>query len=389
MSLINQMLRDLEKRNAETGQSHQVAEQVHVTAPPTVSKLPVLGWNLLAAATIFSAYYGYQHFNASSVKPAATSMQAVASSNAAVQQPIAINATAPATSPTPPVAVAAAQVTPVIAPAPIINAAAPQPALNQLQAKPIEPEKLTQPPEAMQGAAQIAPVPAFKPRTKPKPVQVKSYLQIDPVDDEQEIAQNYSNAKPIRASKANPKQHAELLYREALNSGQDYLAIPALERALEFYPQHLNARLLLARTLHRSGQINKTANFLDESLALFPSNMQFINTRAQLYLQQKNPSAALNTLQRVSSDGRSEESYLSLLAATYQQLNSYSNAGKVYQRLVVINPAKAENWLGLAISAEKSADKTMAIEAYQQALSRNSLKPSVVNYIKQRLNDIR
>jgi len=389
MSLINQMLRDLEKRNAETGQSHQVVEQVHVTAPPAVSKLPALGWNLLAAATIFSAYYGYQHFSASPAKPAAAPMQAVASSNTAIQQPIAINTTAPATIPTPTVAAAVVQVTPVIAPAPIINTAAPQLALNQLQAKPAQPETVSALPGATQVTAQVAPIAAQKPHIKPKPAQVKSYLQIDSVDDEQEIAQNYSNAKPIRASKANPKQHAELLYREALNSGQDYLAIPALERALEFYPQHLNARLLLARTLHRAGQINKTANFLDESLAIFPSNMQFINTRAQLYLQQKNPSAALNTLQRVSSDGRSEESYLSLLAATYQQLNSYNNAGKVYQRLVVINPAKAENWLGLAISAEKSADKTMAIEAYQQALSRNSLKPSVVNYIKQRLNDIR
>ncbi len=145
----------------------------------------------------------------------------------------------------------------------------------------------------------------------------------------------------------------------------------------------------MAKTLHNQGQVNKTAEFLDQSLALFPDNLQFINTRAQLFLQQKNPSGALTTLQRVDLTNASNETYLSLLAATYQQQQSFGNAAKVYQRLITVNPDKAENWLGLALSEEKLGDPKLAREAYQQALSKNTLKESIRSYIKQRLTELR
>jgi len=77
------------------------------------------------------------------------------------------------------------------------------------------------------------------------------------------------------------------------------------------------------------------------------------------------------------------------LAATYQQLQSFTNAANVYQKLVSVNPEKAENWLGFALAQEKLGNPKLAREAYQQALSKNTLKPSVVSYIKQRLSELR
>ncbi|MGZ4995232.1 MAG: tetratricopeptide repeat protein, partial [Methylobacter sp.] len=198
------------------------------------------------------------------------------------------------------------------------------------------------------------------------------------------------NPNPLPTHKITAKQQADILYRQAENNSEDSLAtIYKLEQALNLDPRHLRARLLLAKTLHNQGKIQKTAEFLDQSLALFPDNLQFINTRAQLFLQQKDPNGALNTLQRIDLTNTSNETYLSLLAATYHQLQSFANAAKVYQKLVTVNPGKAENWLGLALAQEKLGNPKLAREFYQQALGKNSLKEPVANYIKQRLAELR
>ena len=81
-----------------------------------------------------------------------------------------------------------------------------------------------------------------------------------------------------------------------------------------------------------------------------------------------------------------DETYLGLLAATYQQKNNYSKSLEVYQKLVTINPDKAEYWLGLAIAYENQAEKPQALHAYQQALNKNPLKTVIVSYIKQRIS---
>ena len=163
-----------------------------------------------------------------------------------------------------------------------------------------------------------------------------------------------SNAfKPALIESITATQQADMHYRQAENNPEDYSTVYKLEQALKLDPRHLKARLLLVKTLHNQGQVSRTASLLDQSLALFPDNLQFINTRAQLYLQQKNPKDALKTLQRIDLINNSNETYLSLLAATYQQLQSFTNAANVYQRLVTVNPEKAENWLGLALSQEK------------------------------------
>ncbi|HEY8095301.1 MAG TPA: tetratricopeptide repeat protein, partial [Methylobacter sp.] len=195
---------------------------------------------------------------------------------------------------------------------------------------------------------------------------------------------------PSPTNQTTAKQRADILYRQAENNFDNpSVIVYKLEQALNLDPRHLKARLLLAKTLHNQGQADKTAEFLDQSLALFPDNLQFINTRAQLFLQQKNPDGALRTLQRIDSTNSSNETYLSLLAATYQQLQSFTNAANVYQKLVTVNPEKAENWLGFALAQEKLNNPKLAREGYQQALSKNTLKQSVANYIKQRLNELR
>lgn len=359
MSLINQMLRDLESRSTTNNEPSILQHNVRVMRPPA-SKMRFWLWGLLSIIAIGGTGWAYQYSN-TLVKTAPVSVAdnikkdplPVAPYEKVLAAPNAIAHAAPKIEPK----VAentATQAAPVVQPTPAVQAAAAQP---KLPAKPVETAPVVQ---AAVETVTEAPV-------KKMPLVSKS------------AAVNAGTAK----------QRADQLYHQAENNFDSYSAVYKLEQALALDPRHLKARLLLAKTLHNQGQVNKTAEFLDQSLALFPDNLQFINTRAQLYLQQRNPGGALKTLKGIDLTDSSNETYLSLLAATYQQLQSFNNAANVYQRLVTVNPEKAENWLGLALAQEKLGNSRFARESYQQALSRNTLKESIVSYIKLRLIELR
>jgi len=358
MSLINQMLRDLESRNSANNAPSMLQHNIQATQPPA-SKMPLLIGSLLAIITAGGTYWAYQYSKTLVDPPPAIVADnikkdpiPIAPYEKVLAAPNAVTDIAPKAGQKPPENTTTQPVS-AVQPIPTVN---PTPA--------VQPNPPAQPTPAVSVASEIAPESLIKNR----PIMPK--------------------AAPIKQQTA--KQRADILYRQAENSFDDSSAAAyKLEQALNLDPRHLKARLLLVKTLHNQGQADKTAEFLDQSLALFPDNLQFINTRAQLFLQQKNPNGALKTLQRIDLTNSSNETYLSLLAATYQQLQSFTNAANVYQRLITVNPEKAENWLGFALAQEKIGNPKLAREAYQQALSKNNLKESIVSYIKQRLTELR
>jgi Flp pilus assembly protein TadD len=360
MSLINQMLRDLEKRSSTHDAPPTLHHNIQVKQPP-VSKMRVLIWSSLATVSIGSTYWAYQ-YNKALTKTA----PAIAADN--IKEDLT------------PIAPYEKVLT---APNAVIDVTA------TTEQKPLK-NTATQSISVDQPAAVQAPVPTAQPKPPSQPIPTASADQVAPeIVAAPPIKNRPIIPKAAQINQTTAKQQADLLYRQVESNFENYSAIYKLEQVLKLDPRHLKARLLLAKALHNQGQINKTAEFLDQSLALFPDNLQFINTRAQLFLQQRNPNGALKTLQRIELANSSNETYLSLLAATYQQLQSFSNAAKVYQKLVSVNPEKAENWLGLGLSQEKLGNLKLARDAYQQALSKETLKESVVSYIKQRLTELR
>jgi len=159
-----------------------------------------------------------------------------------------------------------------------------------------------------------------------------------------------------------------------------------LEQALKLDMLHIDARLLLANILLQQGQSEKARTLLDQGTILFPKNIQLINIRSQLFLQNKQARPALILLQQVDDKYIKDETYLALLAAAYQQSNAPLKSLLVYQKLLSINSEKAEYWLGLAMAYEKQNNKQQALNAYQQALNKNSLKTAIVSYIKHRIS---
>ncbi|TAN71413.1 MAG: tetratricopeptide repeat protein [Methylobacter sp.] len=356
MSLINQMLRDLESRDTTDSRPSTLPYNIKVTEEPA-SKVPLLVWSVLAIFATGGSYLAYQYNKTPLVIFTDNSKKApipIGPYETILAVPNAVTNIVPRTE------------------------------------QKVPENTAVQPISVVQQAPAAQTAPAVQVKSPVQPVQVTPEVQVEPeIVYEPSIKNRPSIPKSAPIKQLSAKQQADLLYRQAENNSEDYSAVYKLEQVLKFDPRHLKARLLLAKVLHNQGQISKTADFLDQSLALFPGNLQFVNTRAQLFLQQKKPNDALKTLQGIDLANGSNEIYLSLLAVTYQQLQSFTDAANVYQKLVSVNPEKAENWLGFALTQEKLGNPKFAREAYQQALSKHTLKESVTSYIKQRLVELK
>lgn len=360
MSLINQMLRDLESRNTTNNRSSTLPYSIKATERPA-SKIPLLIWSVLLIVAIGGTYWAYQY------------------SKTLAKIPLAIF---PDNIKKTPIPIAPYEEI-LAAPNAVSNAA------QKTEQKTLE-NTITQPISVVQQAPAVQAASTAQFKSPVQPVQIAPAAQAVPeIISEPPIKNKYFVPKPTPIKQVNTKQQADLLYHQAENSAEGYAAVDKLEQALRLDPRHIKARLLLAKILYNQGQFKKTADFLDQSLTFFPDNLQLVNTRAQLFLQQKKPNDALKMLQRIDLANSSNETYLSLLAATYQQLQSFTNAAHAYQKLLGINSEKPENWLGFALAQEQLGNPKLARDAYQQALSKHTLKESVTNHIKQRLIELK
>ncbi len=327
MSLINQMLRDLEQRNTEKpNSSHEL--KVKTSANRRDRKL---NWIWLLLLIALPPAFVWQH------NPTKRTDRQLAVTNS----PAVI-------------------VEPKSSPIPKVNPQVPEPAPAQV-------------------SVQIA-----------NPVMMETEKAIGKQEIVSRIPKQAINpiiAKPEKKLISSPQKQVDTLYRQAQTSASFAMTKEILREALRIDPFYLPARTLLLQTLlksHASDQ--ELADFTENCLQLFPGNLSFIKTRAHLYIQQKNFAAAVNLLERTDSESIEDSHYLSLLAAGYQQLQKFPQSARIYRQLTSIQPDKAENWLGLAIAQDKLNEAGPAIESYRQALNKKTLNSEVVDYIKQRLS---
>jgi MSHA biogenesis protein MshN len=131
-------------------------------------------------------------------------------------------------------------------------------------------------------------------------------------------------------------------------------------------------------------RFEEAGTLIDSLLRNQPTNAQLNLLRAQIYLKQNQPAQALTHLQQISPP-QPTEYFLSLQAAAWQQTGDHTLALPNYQKLVKMAPGKAEYWLGLGLSAEHQQLTELAQNAYREALNQGTLSSTVVNYIQQRL----
>lgn len=108
--------------------------------------------------------------------------------------------------------------------------------------------------------------------------------------------------------------------------------------------------------------------------------------KARWYVARGENKLALHTLRERLPELQNYPEYYALLAAYYQRFGFAAKAAETYASLIEFDNESANWWAGLAIALDSSKQYKDAVNAYQQALEIPELSPEVFEYIENRLS---
>ena len=354
MSLVNRMLRDLDRRQASDAAPADVPSG-QVRAVPRTPARHEWFWRIVAALLLVSVGWVVWVTYELRPRPAVATPLAFAAAEEAKRRP--------------------AESAPEVVKVPV-QPPEPQP---QVAATP-PPVQL----EFMKLAQLIeTPIPEH-PASKPKASAARAAT--GPV----------SLAPPASLSKRNRPRtadaDAESLFREGvgmLNQGRVTEAQQDFVAALKKYAAHEPARQALVSILIDRGQLDEARRLLEEGLALNPAQAQFAMVLARIHVEQRNYAAAEDVLNASREAGREDAEYQLLLGAVLQRLGRHAEAADALINAVELKKQPAATWVALGVSLEATGKKPQAVEAYRRSLAAATSNQETRSYAEMRIRALR
>jgi len=319
MSVINQMLQDLDRRSAlARGEAPSVAH--HLKAVDPVHRGGEWFWRLVAALLL--AALGWVGWVAYQLQPRTLATdQAFRAADLARSGPIVAVAAVP--DPAPPA-------TPVLLVQPVVQEAkAPAPA---------EPAPAT------------APAPA-------KVVAAKPLREVKGTVSKREITRT-------------PGDVADAHFRRAaqfLNQGRVSEAEAQLGQALKAHPAHVPARQAYVALLLEQRRLDAARDLLREAVAAGPSHAPFALMLARIHAEQHDYAGALEVMDGAGPAAQTA-AFQNLRAVVLQRTGRHAEAVAAYRQALGSGPQSATAWMGLGISLEALGHRPEAAQAYRRAL---------------------
>ncbi|MFO7813862.1 MAG: tetratricopeptide repeat protein [Pelovirga sp.] len=192
---------------------------------------------------------------------------------------------------------------------------------------------------------------------------------------------------PIRT--LSPAETDEQLYQrglQQLRQGNLSDARDNLSAALQINPEFLAARLELIGVLQQVADEQQAVRVIEEGLTLHPAQPELRKLIAHYLLSLQQYQGALTRLEAEPVPAMAADpDYHALRAAIYQELGEYSRSGQLYARLLEQRPRESLWWLGLAIALEQQGLATGARDAYRTALDVSGLRPDLEKFVRERL----
>ncbi len=374
MSIINQMLRDLDAR--------QASQQERAGLPPQLRTLP-------PAHTRRSSAWGLLLFGGLAAGTAIAWLLAG-------QSPVPASASTAA----PVVAPAAVAMTPPVAPATILPAPTsvqPQDVLNadvselklSTMLSPVDTPPDETPPAVTPTQEKVAPrqpEPVVKPAKKPAEKPMRATVTPPP-------AQPVAAAAGASHIEKQPKggqirEQAETEYRkgvQAASQGDNVAALPALRRALELEPAHAKARQALLSVLASSRQWNELRQVAQSGLVLDPTKSGWASILARLQHEQGDTAAAVETLERHAAQAAGDADYQGLFAFLLQKRQHPAEAAQRYQAALALRPGEGRWWVGLGLALEAAGRGEEARTAFARARETGNLSKDMLGVVEQKL----
>lgn len=380
MSLINQMLQDLESRRATLDCNAGVPQEIR-SLPPQRASVPWARFLIGAFILGFGGmgFWWWWSFETQSVT--------------AYSPTVASQAIAPA--PSAPVAAPPAAITA----APALPPAIAPPPSQQLPAVPAVPEKAPAARAEVPARAEPKRTPVIsartdgtKPRVQPmgeNGLRVATTLGNVP-SSEGTIAGGDARIEK-KARMSTQRERAENEYRRALglvNQGRVQEGMTVLRGALSEDPAHTGSRLALFGLLIEQQRLEEAQTLLLEALERDPSQPQLAMRLARLQLERGDVASAERVLGRAAIVAGNNAEFRGFHAAILQRLNRHKDAIGEYQAALRLSPYSGVWWMGMGISLEADGRLSEAKEAFQRAKATGALSLELSAFVDQRLRHL-
>ena len=346
MSLINQMLQDLAKR--QTSGTNILSQISAIPAQTQHKKIPIWVW-LSVTGFISINVLGWLWWHTPPSKPQ-------------------IIKTPPATQhvPQPPIVVAAT--TPAPKPIALISA----PPTNEISSHPAtEHTSFMQLTHSLNLSKPLASKPADKPVTPDDPTPSM------PTSISKQL-------KPLTNA-----QLAENEYRKALalaQQGHVNDGIEGLVQSLALDPRHHAARLTLVGLLIDNKRMGEAEKRLLDGLTLDIEQTDFAMILARLQVDRGSINDGIATLEHSLPYAATQADYQAFLAALLQRNGRHKSAIEHYIVALKKSPQSGVWWMGLGISLKADNQPDKAHEAFTRAKDSNSLSPELLAFVNQQLS---
>lgn len=358
MSVINQMLNQLEQRGA-----HTVAEQTMVRAVPPARRS--VSKPLLAAGAVFAlglaVWQGVQLMNVTATaEQAPQNIAQATSSPPGSAEKLAVRHPAEEIS----VASAPAAAETVV------------PSIPELPASRL----------------------SFELSSVPLPSAVTA--RKNPGTDSREVSASPAKAaspQPVKTDASQPLKHisaaqqADGEFRKAvalMQQGRLTEARAGYEAALRLDAAHDAARQALVALLLESKHSMDAEHVLQERLNSKPNHTGFTMLLARLQVERGAVAEATATLEKALPYASSQADYQAFLAALLQRQNRNNEAILHYQAALQLAPANGIWLMGYGISLQAMQRNTDAKNAYQHALDTKTLSPDLQAFVQQKIKGL-
>lgn len=207
-------------------------------------------------------------------------------------------------------------------------------------------------------------------------------------------AVRFEPAAPVskQMKKVSPQQQAENEYRKAnllAQQGQMKEAALGYESALHLGPEHALAREALVAVLLESKRNADAEKALQDGLAQNPKQPHFAMLLARLQVERNAVPLALETLGKTLPYAEQQADYQAFMAALLQRQNRHKEAITHYQIALQLSPGSGLWFMGSGISLQAVQRKEDALDAYKRAIDTRSLSPELQAFVLQRMQEIK
>lgn len=376
MSLINQMLKDLDARH-EAGVRGRLHREIRA--------LPAADRNrnllrailvLLLLAFVGGGWWVYERGLASLAGH-------VLPEPSPVPAPPPSSASSPAPSPVPsPAPVPAAAPPPGAAPAPAD--VAPPTAAPAAPAVPGEAKSPAASGRAANGKAGEAKPSA--PAARRPPLPADDAAAVTKASPEASEAVGAIEKRP--ASGKTGRDRADADYRRAVSLVNGARVSEAIDLLLDVLRQdgsHVASRQLAARLLTEQRRYDEAMAILAEGLSSQPGQVAWAMQLARLQVERGDAAAAARTLLVSQPYAAANAEYLGFAGLVQLRLGRAKEAAELYQSATRAAPSEGRWWLGLGLALEADRQAAEARDAFLRARATGTLSPDLAAVVEQKL----